>query len=663
MLDQSLNSIHEKSSDDNTIRDNRTLHHMISRKELSEASSKEKENVKVNDENIRCKDTILSTKDDFYCKDTDSMDFQQDSYSTVPCSSFSTCNNIKYPQSCITIYPSEARARLDDSDVFLSRAIYTNVERRNYCRNNDRDNVHGDDSECTVCHAVDGSLWLTKSIYTDCATYSEDPKECFTDNYKYRNKILQNSVINRNDIRNRQMEYKLLQQPLGSYQRKEMVRQRSMCSCIAEEEEDYCKGVDRVEKKLPENVCNSAECLEEIFVCQTPSRKLAKSVAVCKTSFDAPGKPFETTRTCKDSTKCSEGTSMRGTRFGNSEEPPKVTRVCKEFVIEEPPEDITVCKTMFGEPNGLPGEVIVYKTAFPKSKDTLKETMCKEIPDPNFANQDDVNRVSLSDAKDKLVKESTNSTNLNGPKQNAGNKRIVKLNNKHDNVILNNFTEQQSANIKQDEQIKETLNDQLKNLYQIPVKSIKDSKRLLENVYVTTLSPAQLYDRPNLVSNPNEKKTSKTIVNQRKTIRTQLLNQSTRNRFHQSNDLTQYLTSNKNNQLEEKMQENSKEKEEKQDISKEMETIEDKQKESLLHRPFKKLFDVIKRGRTFITDRIETGEIETKKTIANGKNEKSEIASETEDKTGDIKDQQEITEKVVVPMKPSQMEIANKGKL
>lgn len=654
MLAQSLNFIHEKSSDD--IRDNRTLLHRISRKELSEAGSKEEADVKAN---VRCKDTISTIKDGLSCKDTDNTDLQQDLYSTVPCSSFSTCD-IRHSQSWVTIYPSEARARLDDSDVFLSRAICTNVERRNYRRNNDRDNIRGDDSECIVCHAID-NRWFTKSIYTDCATYSEDLKECFTNGCKYRNKILQNSVINRNDIRKRQMGYKLLQQPLESCQREEMIRQRFMCSCIAEEEEDYCK-VDRVEKELPENVCNAAESLEKISVCRILSKKLTEDAAVCEISFGVSEKHFEA-RTNKDSAECSEGTSMRVTRFGNSEEPPKVTRVCKEFVTEEPPEDITVCKTVFGKPNGLPGKVIVYKTTLPESKD-VKETICKEIPDPNFASQDGVNRVSLSDAKDKLVEESTNNSNLNDPKQNAENKRTVRLNNKHDNVILNNFTGEQTANIEQDKQIKKILNNQSKNLYQISVESIKDSKPLSKNVYVTTLPPVQLFDRTNLVSNPDIKKTSKTIVKQ-KTIRMQSLNQSTRNRFQQSNDLTQNLTLNKNNQLEEKMQENSKEKEEKQDISKEVEMIEDKPRESLLHRPFKKLFDVIKRGRTFLTDKIETGKIEAKKVIANGekKVEKSEIASENENKTGDIKDQQEITEKVAVPMKSPQIEIVNKGKL
>jgi len=643
LVQQLSNFIHEKSSNDNTICDNRTLQH-----KKSEVDSKEED---VNDENVQCKDATSLSKNGCYCKDTD-IDFQQD-YSTVPHSSFDARDNTKRLQSWIAIYPSEGRARLDDSEVFLSRAIRTNMEQKNYRKNNDR-HVHGNDNEYTMCHAVNGSRWLPKSICIDCVTYGEDPKKCFADGCKFRNKILQDSIINRNNIRKRQIKYKFLQQPLGSCQRKQVPRQWFTCSCITEEEEDYCKVVDRDckgivrdSKELPQNTCNVAECLKKISVCQTP-RKLAESAVVCETLFDAPGKCFEKTRTCKDSTEYSKSTSMCGIRFGNSEEPSKVTRVCKEFVTEEPAKDITACKTVFDEPNGLPEEVIVYKTALSDSKDIPKETICKEIPDSNFVSQD-VNRVFLNDAKDKLVEESTNSSNLNSPEGNANNNnKIVKLNNKHD-VVLDSFMGQQS--VEQDKQI--TLNDQSKNLQNILIESIKDSKPLSKNVY-STLPHAKFYNRSNLASNSNVKKISKTLVNQQK-----MLNRSMRN-FQQSNDLTQNLAPNKNNQLEEKTQEE----EEKQDVLKEMKTIEDKQRESLLHRPFKKLIDVIRHGRTFVSDRIETGKTEAKKTITNDKKdvEKSEIAFETEDKTNDIKDQQEIIEKVAVFMRP-QTEIANKGNL
>ncbi|XP_011698069.1 PREDICTED: uncharacterized protein LOC105456005 isoform X2 [Wasmannia auropunctata] len=660
LLAQRLPSfIHEKSSDVNIIRDNGTLRH---RKELSETDSKVEADVKVNDENVRCKDASSSAKDGCYCKDTDSIDLQQDSScSTVPCPSFSACDNTRRPQSWIAVYPSKARARLDDSHVFLSRAICTNVERRNYRKNNDRDNVRGDDSEDTICHAVDNSRWLPKSIYTDCATYDENPEECFADSCKYRSKILRDSIINRNDIRRRQIGYKLLQQPLGSCQREQVARQWSTCSCIAEEEEGYCRDVVRDKKELPENICNVTDCPEKISVCRTSSKEFG---SVRETSFGAPEKSIEETRACKDSAECSIGTSTYGTGFENSEELPKVTRVCKEFVTEEPPEDITVCKTVFGEPNGLPEEVIVYK-ALSDSKDLPpKETICKEIPNSNSANHDDVNRVSLNDETDKLVAKSTNNLNLSGPEGNASNKRIVKLNNKHDNVALNSFT-RQAANVKQDKKIEETSNKQSKDLLnRIPSESIKDSKLLSKNVY-STLPRAQLYNSLNLASNFTVKKTSKTLANQRKT---QSINRSMGNHFQESNNLSQNLTPNKNNQMEEKTRENSNGEEERQGISKEMKTTEDKQKESLLQRPFKKLIDVIKRGRTFITDRIEAGKMEAKKTIADDKKDigKSEIDSEIEDKTNDIKDdikdQQEIIKKVTVPMRPPQIEIADKEK-
>ncbi|EGI58274.1 DC-STAMP domain-containing protein 2 [Acromyrmex echinatior] len=601
------------------------------------------------DEYVRCKGAISSTKDDYYCKDMDNIDLQQDSsYLTVPCSSFSACNN-KHPESWMTTYPSEPKAKLDDNDVFVSRAICTDVEQRNYRKNNDRNNnVRGNDSECTMCHAVDGSRWLPKSIYTECA-FGEEPREYFADGCKYRNKIFQDSSINRNDIRKRQTGYKRLQQSLGSCQREIIARRWSTCSCIAEEDEDYCKNIERDKKELSQNVCNVAESLEKISICQTP-RKLVKSVTVCETSPDD-GKCFEKSRTCK---KEEEHLSVCETRFGNSVEPPKVTTVCQEFVTEEHPEDITVCKTAFREPNGLPEEAIVYKTEHSDSEDTLKETICKEILDSNFANQDVVNRASLNDVKDKLVEESTTSSNLNSPKKNAGNKRMVKPNNKYD-VANSCCTGQQFTN----EQINKMMNDGSKNVPRVPIESIKDSKPLSKNVY-STLPRAQFYNRSNLVSNSSIKKTSKSHINQR---RMQSLNRSMRNHFQQSNNPTQNLISNKNNQQEKKILENSQEKEEKQDISKEMKTIEDNQRKSLLHRQLKKLIDVIKRGKTFITDRIETGKIEAKETIADGERdvEQSEIASKIEDKLNDTKDQREIIKTVTISMKPLQTEIADKG--
>ncbi|XP_018046467.1 PREDICTED: LOW QUALITY PROTEIN: uncharacterized protein LOC108685963 [Atta colombica] len=603
----------------------------------------------INDENVRCKNAISSTKDDYYCKDTNNIDLQQDSsYLTLPCSSFSAYNNIKHSESWMATYPSEPKTRLNDNNVCLSRAICTDVKQRDYRKNN----VHGNDSECTICHAVDGSRWLPKSIYTECA-FDEEPREYFADNScKYRNKIFQDSSINCNDIWKRQTGCKCLQQSLGSCQREVIARQWSTCSCITEEDEDYCKNV---EKELPQNVCNVVESLEKISICPTP-RKLVKSVTVCETSSDD-GKCFEKSRKYKKKEEYLKDISVCETRFGNSVEPPKVTRVCQEFVTEEHPEDITVCKT-FGESNGFPEEAIVYKTEHSDSKDTPKETICKEILDSNFTNQDDVNRASLNDVKDKLVEESTTSSNLNSMEKNAGNKKMVKPNNKHD-VALNSFTGQQFTNVEQDEQINKMMNNGLKNVPHTPIESIKDSKPLSKNVY-STLPHAQFYNRSNLVSNSSVKKTSKSHINQR---RMQSLNRSMRNHFQQSNNPPQNLISNKNNQQEEKTLENFQKKEEKQDISKEMKMIEDKQRESSLRR-FKKLIDVIRRGKTFITDRIEIGKIEAKETIADSKRdvEQVEIASEIEDKLNDTKDQREIIKKVSTSMKPLQTEITDKEK-
>lgn len=648
-MQQSPKFIHEKSNDNNnTVRDNGTLRHRISRKRLNEADGKEEADIKING-SVWCKDTTSSTEDGCYCKDTDGTDLRQDSsHSTVPCSSFRACDT-RRPQSWITIYPSEARARLNDSDVFLPRAINvtTNVERRDCRKNSDRDNVCGD--EYTVCHAVDDNGRLPKSIYTDCAAHGEDPKECFADSCKYRNKILRESVIN--DIWKRQVGYKFLQQSLGSCPREPVARKWSTCSCITEEEEDHCKGTDRVEKELPENVRNIVECPEKISVCQTPSEKLTENTAV-ETSFNAPGKYFEKTRTCGDSAERLTDTSTCGRRFGNSEEPSKVTGVSKEFVTEEPSKDITVCKTVFGEPNGLGEEVIVYRSAVSDSKDTPKETICKEFPESKFPNQDDVNRLSLNDEKNKLAEGNINSSNLNDPKGNTENKRTVKLNNKLD--ALNNFTRQQSDNLGR--QIRKPLNDQSKNLHQIPIESIKNFKPSSKNVYSTTLH-AQFYNHSIPISNSNAKKASETLVNQRMQTLNRLRNYSQR-----SNNFTQNLVPNKNNQPKEKTRENLKE-EEGQDIFKKIETTEDKRK-SLLRRSFKRAVDVIRRGKALVTDRIEIGQIEVKKTIGDGKkdDEKSEIISEIEGKIDDVEDQEKI-KKVTIPMRSLQTEIANEGKL
>lgn len=647
--------IHEKSNDNNnTVRDNGTLRRRISRRRLNEADGKEEADIKING-NVSCKDTTSSTEDGCYCKDTDGIDLRQgSSHSTVTCSNFGAYDT-RRPQSWITIYPSEARARLNDGDVFVPRAINvrTNVERRDCRRNNDRDNVCGDDSEYTVCHAIDDNGRLPKSIYTECAAYGEDSKERFADSCKYRNKILRESVIN--DTWKRQVGYKFLQQSLGSCPREPVARKWSTCSCIAEEEEDYCKGIDRIEKELPENVCNIVECPEKISVCRTPSEKLAESAAV-ETSCNAPGKYFEETRTCEDSAECLIDTSTCGRRLGNSEESSKVTRVCKEFVTEEASKDITVCKTVFGESNGLEEEVIVYRSALSDSKDTPKETICIEFPESKFANQDDVNRLSLNDKKNKLVEENRNSSNLNNPKGNTENRRTVKLNNELDNDALNHFTRQQSDNIGR--QRRKTLKDQSKNLHQIPIESIKNFKPSSKNA--STTLHVQFYNHSIPVSNPNAKKASKTLVNQQ---RMQTLNRL-RNYSQRPDNLTQNLAPNKNNQQKKKTQENSKEEEEGQDILKKVETTEDKRK-SLLRRSFKKAADVIKRSRAFVIDRIETGQIEVKKTIADGKkdDEKSKIISEIKKKVDDVEDQQKITKKVAVPMRSPQTEIANEGKL
>ncbi|KAL6261593.1 hypothetical protein P5V15_006680 [Pogonomyrmex californicus] len=654
---QSFNFIPEKSSNDNTVCDKKTSQCRIYKKKLNEEGNKEEINVKVGNSNIGFKDTISPTKD-CCCKDTDSTEIQQDSLnSIVPCSSFNY-DNTKLPQSGTIIHLSKVRPSFEDNDTFPSNTICSNMKKGNYYKNDNRDDVGKD--EHNVCHSIDDSRWLPKSIYTDRVTCGRSSKECFADECKYRNKIFQDLV---NHIQKKRMGYKFLQQYPENSQKEHIVSHWSTCNSVKEEDENYCKDIDRVQKDISESVCNGETCSEKITLSRTSCRKLDKSTAVYETWFDAPGERFGKTRTCKgtfeNTVQRSKDTTTRGTRFRNAKELPKVTRVCKEFVTEEPPKDITVCKTEFGEPKGPPEEVIVYKTALPDSKETPEETISKEIPDSNFANQD-VKSISLNTKDNNLVGEGTSSSNLNDQEKNTETKK-VKLNNIND-ITLNNFTKQQSVNyVKQNKEVKVTVNDPSKNSHQIPVKSIRDSKLLSKNIYPTTkYLPPQLYDRSNFVyTNTNVKRTSNTFVNQR---RTESLNQSKNHSQQQSNDITQELILNKNNQLKEKMQKKEGEKEEAgRDILNEIKTIDDKPKESLLQQPLKKLLDIIKRGKIFITDKIEMGKIEEKKTVEKKDIEKSEIAFEINNEINDIKDQlADITEESI---KLSETESINRGKI
>lgn len=646
------------------------------RTSAEESSEFSKEQINVNDDDVECKDTISSTRDGCCCKDTSfsSMDLGQDlSDSAVPCSDFSVCDNLRPLQSWDTIYPSKARTMLNASDVSLSNAICTNVEQRVCGKSNVQSNVCENNSAYTVCHAIDGSRWLPKSIYTDCVTYGKVPKERIADDCKYRNKKLQDSILNRNNVWKRQMENKLLQQSSESCHRENAGR-RSTCSCIAEEEEDCFN-----EGKFPESVCNNTKCLEKRSVCRTPSSKLVETATVCEIPFNTIGEcieqtcecmfedsmeclkgkcnknvkmlsvcqtssskldenaticesvsfsvardRFEKMQTCKSTfenpVKCPKDTTMYETTFENSEELTEVTRVCKKFVTEESPKDITVCRRMFGEPKGPPEEVIVGE-ALPDAEEAPKETICRKISDSNFVNQSNDKRVFLNDAKDNLAKENVNSSNLNKlqKKNNENAKRvIIQLDN---NVALNNFTGEKSANdIKQDKQIKETVSNNLSKITTASVEPIKDSfsKPSSKIIYSITLPQTQVYDRPNLVSNLNEKETSNAFVNKRKTTIQLTFNQQMRNNFQQSNEdpMARNSASNKINQSEKKMQEELKEEEKSEDVSKERRTTEEKPRDSFLNRSVKKLTDMIKLGRIKIKERTETGKDIPKKIIA-----------------------------------------------
>ncbi|XP_067203090.1 axoneme-associated protein mst101(2)-like [Linepithema humile] len=672
--------------------------------------------VKADDDDAVCKDAI-SIGDSRCCEDGNfSTDLRQESSdSVVQCSSFNVYNNSRRPQSWTTIYPSETRARLNDSDVSLSNALCTNVERRNYRKNNNRSDVYGNDSEYAQCDAIDGSRWLPKSIYTDCVTYAKVPKECFADSCKYRNGKPQASVLNRNNIWKRQIGYKLSQQPPESCQRKYVARQWSTCSCITEEEEDRCTNIEKrlpknvrddakcsgkafvyqtaskklvesatacgtlfgfasekhlkktqacksvvedhcmnVEKKLPENVCDDAKCPEKIYTSRMSSCKLNENTTVCKTSPDTTvGKRFEETQTYKytfeDSTECPRSATVCATTFGNSKEP-KVTRVREELAAKEPLRDIAVRRTMFGEPKEPAEEVTVCKAAPPDSKEAPEETICKKIPYSNFTNQDNVKRVFLNDAKDKLVEENTSSSKLNNREENVRYaKGVVQPDNKYDNVAHNNFTGQKFVkDVKQEKEMKETvLNDQP----EVPttVESTRNPEPLSKNIY-STLPRAEFYNRPNR----NVKEILKNLSDQQRMIRMQSSsNRQIKNYSQQTGKIlrnlgTQDLASSKNDQSEEKTQEKSQDKEETQDISKETQLIEGKTRDSLLHQSLKKVINVIRRDKALLKDRIKTEKVESEKLIIDDIEKdigKAKIVSKIEDKINK-KNQPEINKKL-----------------
>lgn len=672
LQEQSSNSVHKNASNNDIVCDDKTLCR-------TSAEESDEGRINVGDNDIECKDTISSTRDGCCCKDTSfsGTDPEQDlSDSPVPCSDFTTCDNFRRLQSWSAIYPSEEKTILNDSDASLSGAICTNIEQRNYRKSDARNNVCENNSGYIESHAVDDSRWLPKSIYTDCATRGEVPRERFADGCRYRNERPQDSALNRNNVRKGQTDRKLLQRPSESCQKGHVARQRSRCSCITEEEED-CFTVDKVEGKLPENVCNNTKRLEKISVCRAPSNKLIETAALCDidavrgrvvqtqtcenifedseclegkcnndikmsvcqtsskldkdasvcetVSFSVARDRFEKMRTCKttleDSVKRLKGVSTYETTFGNSEELRKVTRVCKEFVTDESPEDITVCKRMFGEPK-RPSEEVIVCEALPDAGAAPKETICKKISDPNFVNRNNDKKVLLNDAKDNLVKENTSGSNLNiqrtNGRENAA--RTVQLDN---SVALNDFTRQKSVNnTKQDERIKESPSNNPPRILTAPVGPNKDpfSKPLSKIIHSAALPHAQSYDRSNLASNPNEKKTRGASANKRKMTRMNPSpDQTVRNHFQQldKNSTAQNSASDKIDEIQSEEEARGKLREEERDTSRER-TAGEIPRDSLLNRSVKKLIDVIKLGRMKIKERTETEKDKAEKIISDG---------------------------------------------
>ncbi|XP_020287453.1 uncharacterized protein LOC109856513 [Pseudomyrmex gracilis] len=647
-LSNTLHKRRDKSSDsseDNVVCDtNNTTVHSICRKVSSEFN-KEGVDVKLSDEDVERGDTISSTRNGCCCEDTNSTTgpLCDSSESVVPCAgSFSIFDNSIRPQSWTSIYPSKAEAESNGSDITLD-----------YDENDTRNKICGNDDEYSVCDAIDGNRWQRKSIYTDCATYGKKvPKECFADNCRYRNKKVQDSAVNGNDIWKRRVGYKL-RQPIEDCRREHVTLQRSACSCIAEEEEDRCASVDIVGNELPESVCEEATCPEKIYVCRAPSRELTGDATVCGTSFSAVGKCSE--ETCKSASKdpaeCRNGATVYVTTFKNSEEPLKVTRVCKELVAEESSKDIAVCRTvMFGEPKGPPERVAVSK-ALPDSEEAPKETICKKIPDSNFADQDDVKTVFLNSAEDKLAEGNTNSSNLNNWQENVGNTDRGKQLNKFGN--RDNFAGRKSnVNIKQGERTKKLISNDETNT---PVKPIEDTTSLPRSIY-----SAIPRNSINLISNSKASKhISNTHPDQQGSLKFQLPNRPLRNysqqpsRIAKRSTMRELAASRKNNQTVKKAQDKLKGNEEKYNIPREVKTKEEQPREPLLYRSIKKLADILKYTREQLKAKREAEKTKLKKKIVNDKRDDGEYKtiSETEDKIIDEK-RQKIVEQIEAPKSP-----------
>lgn len=187
------------------------------------------------------------------------------------------------------------------------------------------------DSECT--DAIDGGEWLRKSIRT-----TSDPKQ--------RDKKL--GVLSREDM----------WEKVGMADERSQ-GQRSMCSCIAEEEEDYCGTLTNVEKELSRNVRPT--------ICSESARNLAAVVRTTSPS-DAENR-FMAARICVSSEYAARGATLDNSRAA--------TRAWKKLPVAQ---ELDITETTLAEPKELaPEDETVREAAGLKTSEA--PTICETLDD------------------------------------------------------------------------------------------------------------------------------------------------------------------------------------------------------------------------------------------------------------------------------------------
>lgn len=581
------NSIRNKRerNDDSTVRDTETWCKIRTTQTSDSNEDGRQMDVKLGDQE-KCKDTILSAR-----PSRDSANLYRDSSNSVG------CDNFQGAPSWIAIHPSETKCRFisDDTDLCLSSVTDVPNGRKDRRENDDVCGIT--DSGCTDAIADDSGS-LLKSAGTDCAA-------CFADDSECRDVKFRDSISNCRDIRQKRMgDYKAPQQSIECNQgQQRAARQKSTCSCIVEEEEeeDCCTNV---ENERPVNLRPTR------VICSEPARDCATVI-----SLNNAGDRFEKAAISKSisrASECPRAITSCGATLENSQEPPKVTRVSKKLVAQELPLlGIAVCKTIFAEPKEPPEEGMVCETAALRDKSDFEapdeapeETICK-IPHSNFA--DNVEGLSANDAKDKLVKEKRDGTNLNDRKENVadGERATVQFadssrNNAAPNLHLDR---QQSAN----EYRRKKVSYKRSNDSPVSIRATRDFEPLSGHA-IKFSRAVEFHDPSSYSTNSDAKGTLENPVDREKRIRlSEPLPRPMASHFqsvpkdHAGRD----FTSTDSKQPKEKV-ETSKEEDDKKGSPDKVGSLARNPKDTPLYRSLKKLLDLI-RHRKATSQRMKDG--------------------------------------------------------